>query len=78
VVAPPFGEESIIVYAGSSPLGELDLQVQGAVYQVKTADQDMGTKTRGLKLQAAKGGQTGKEPAASEFFEAKQTVKTMR
>jgi hypothetical protein len=78
VVAPPFGEESIIVYAGSSPLGDLDLQVQGAFYQVKTADQDMGTKTRGLKLQAAKGGQTGKEAAVSEFFEAKQTVKTVR
>ena len=77
-VSPPFGEENIIVYAGSSPLGDLDLQEKGAVYQVKTAGGEMGIKTRGLKLQAGKGSSTGKEPAASEFFETKQKVKTKK
>jgi hypothetical protein len=77
-VSPPFGEENIIVYASSSPLGDLDLQQKGAVYRVKTADQDMGMKTRGLTLQTPKSTPTGKWTAASEFFEAQQTFKTVK
>ena len=77
-VGPPFGEETISVYAGSSPLGSLDLQEKGAFYQVKTTDPDIGARTRGLKLQAAQDTQTSQAPAASEFFEAKQTVKTAK
>lgn len=78
-VSPPFGEESIIVYASSPfPLGNLDLEEKGAVYQVKTADQDMGMKMRGLKLQAVKESSAGKKLAACEFFETKQTVKTKK
>jgi len=77
-VSPPFGEENIIVYASSSPLGDLDLQQKGAVYRVKTADRDVGMKTRGLTLQTAKGTPTGEWTAASEFFEAKQTFKTVK
>jgi hypothetical protein len=38
----------------------------------------MGMKTRGLKLQAGKASSPGKEPAASEFFQTKQTVKTKK
>jgi hypothetical protein len=77
-VSAPFGEESIVVHASSSPLGDLDLQERGGVYQVKTAEGDIGMRTRGLKLQAAKGSSTGKGPAASDFCEAVQTVKTMQ
>jgi len=77
-VAPPFGEETLIVYAASSPLGGLDLQEKGAFYQVKTGDQDTGVRTRGLKLQPVQGPQSGQSPAVSEFFETRQTVKTAK
>jgi hypothetical protein len=69
VVSPPFGDENIIVYASSAPLGEISTAARGGVYQVKTKIKDLGMKTRGIKI-ADK--QEGKEGAA-EFFE--DTVK---
>src|SRR3989338_11019378 len=32
-VSPPFGEENIVVYAGTSQLGDINLEAQGGVYQ---------------------------------------------
>ena len=77
-VAPPFGEETLTVYAASSPLGGLDLQEKGSVYRVKTSEQDTGTRTRGLKLQPTQGPQAGQSPPVSEFFETRQTMKTAK
>ena len=74
-VSPPFGEENIIMYASTSPLGDLSLQDAGGIYQVKTAAKDVGEKTRGVKIrEKAK----GKGTAASEFFEGTLTIKTGR
>jgi hypothetical protein len=72
-VSPPFGEENIIVYASSSPLGDISLKDTGGLYKVKTSSRDVGTKTRGVKL-TEKGDGAG--AAASEFFERKAVLKT--
>jgi hypothetical protein len=72
-VTPPFGEESIIVYSSRSPLGDINLQDAGGVYQVKTKTSDVEIRTRGVKIKE-KG--EGKASAASEFFEGKVTVRT--
>ena len=79
VVNPPFGEENVIVYASSSPLGEIDTEAQGGVYEVKTQTRDIGVKTRGIKLlgKSQDGSPSAvSKPAASEFFEDKVVVKT--
>ncbi len=73
-VSPPFGEESVIVYAGSAPLGEIEVQARGGVYQVKTKAKDIAARTRGIKLREKR--DEGSTPAASEFFEDKVVVKT--
>ncbi len=72
-VSPPFGEESVLVYASTSPLGEISTEAQGGVYRVKTQARDIGLKTRGIKLTEKNEGST---PAASEFFEDKAVVQT--
>ncbi len=74
-VNPPFGEEKIIVYAGSSPLGEIGLQDTGAVYEVTTKAKDVGQRTRGIKV-VQKG--TAPEKAVSEFSEESLTVRTLK
>jgi hypothetical protein len=75
-VSPPFGEENIIVYASTSPLGNIELESLGGVYQVKTMAKDIGDKTRGVKIIEKVG--SAKEISASEFFEEKAVVKTAR
>ncbi|MBU4320958.1 MAG: DUF4384 domain-containing protein [Nitrospinae bacterium] len=72
-VSPPFGEESIMVYASVSQLGDIDLKAEGGVSLVTTKPQDIGNKTRGVKI-VGKG--EGKEQPASEFFEEKVVVRT--
>ncbi|HOK06561.1 MAG TPA: DUF4384 domain-containing protein [Syntrophales bacterium] len=69
-VAPPFGEEDIVVYAGTGELGDLDLETSGGVYRVKTRSAHVGDKTRGLKV-VGKG-----QAAAAEFMEGKVTIRT--
>ena len=74
-VDPPFGEENIIVYASTSPLGDINLEQAGGVYQVKTKIRSIGKMTRGVKLKEKTG---DKESLASEFYEEKVIVKTMK
>ncbi len=73
-VSPPFGEESIIVYASSSPLGDIDVRAAQGVYEVRTRDEDVGIKTRGVKL-VEKGG-SGKGAAPAEFVETSAGLRT--
>jgi hypothetical protein len=70
-ISPPFGEENIVVYASTSPVGELDLAAAGSVYQVKT--KDAGEKTRAVNIKAKT---DGKGAGAAEFYEGKAAVKT--
>lgn len=72
-VTPPFGEENIVVYASSSPLGDINLQSQGGIYRVTTEAKHVGEKTRGIKIKEK---EAGKNAGASEFFEGKVTIKT--
>ncbi|MEI8172385.1 MAG: DUF4384 domain-containing protein [Deltaproteobacteria bacterium] len=85
-VSPPYGDEQIILYASTSPLGDINLRAEGGVYQVKTRERDIGIKTRGVKIKgidedplAKKSiAVTGKKikPEASEFFEENLKIRT--
>ncbi|MEN6319872.1 MAG: DUF4384 domain-containing protein [Syntrophaceae bacterium] len=74
-VSPPFGDEQIILYASTAPLGEIDLEESGAVYGVKTRSKDIGMKTRGIKLVT---GGTKNQPAGAEYREIKIELKTKK
>lgn len=71
-VSPPFGEENVIVYASTSPLGDLSLKPDWGVYQVSTKAKDIGDKTRGVKIKEKVSGGS----AASEFYEGRLSLKT--
>jgi len=76
-VNPPFGDEIVLVYASSTPLGEIGLEAQNGVYQVKTQSRDIGMKTRGVKLMEKTDGKAAISSAsAAEFFEDNVIVKT--
>ncbi len=73
-VSPPFGEENVIVYGSSSPLGDINLQATRGVYAVKTKSKDVGIKTRGVKLTEKSG---SKSAAPAEFVETTASLKTV-
>ncbi|HOC60638.1 MAG TPA: DUF4384 domain-containing protein [Smithellaceae bacterium] len=72
-VNPPFGEESIILYASVTELGDLKLQPTGGIYAVKTKERDIGSKTRGVKVKAAPDGKYGQ---VAEFSEQQVLIRT--
>ena len=72
-VSPPFGDEDIIVYASTAQLGEIGLKAEGGVYQVQTKTEDVGVKTRGVKLTEKKAGASS---GVSEFNEVSAKVST--
>ncbi|RJQ39411.1 MAG: DUF4384 domain-containing protein [Nitrospiraceae bacterium] len=72
-VNPPLGEESIMVYASVSQLGDLSLKKEGGVYQVRTNPKDIGIKTRSIKVKEVT---EGKPQQASDYSEGEVTVKT--
>jgi len=74
-VSAPFGEEGIIVYASTAPLGEIGLKAEGGVYQVQTKTEDVGIKTRGVRISQKAG---GAGPGVSEFNENGITVTTKK
>ena len=77
-VSPPFGEENVMVYASTTPLGEIGVETRGGVYQVKTRTRDIGLKTRGVKPMERTEGKASASvnQSASEFFEDNVVVKT--
>ncbi|MFO7667740.1 MAG: DUF4384 domain-containing protein [Desulfobacterales bacterium] len=75
-VSPPFGSESITVYAGSSQLGDLDLESASGIYDIKTKAADIGTKTRGVKIKQ-KGDDSGMKTPV-EFSEASVLIVTKK
>lgn len=72
-ISPPFGEENVTVYASTSQLGDLNLDAEGGVYQVKTRGVDIGTRTRSVNIRKKA---DGDETFTSEFFESSTVVKT--
>jgi hypothetical protein len=77
-VNPPFGEENIIIYAGSLPLGEIEVQTRGPVYGVKMQMKDVDIRTRGVKFVERSEGKAAASARRAEFFEDKVAVKTGR
>ena len=86
VVSPPFGEEQMIVYASSKPLGDIGLVASGAVYAVDEKPKQISAKTRGIKItetsasppDAATGADYAPAPNArlAEFSEQTLTLTT--
>jgi hypothetical protein len=74
-VNPPFGEESIIIFASVTELGDLNLKQEGSVYSVKTKSQDIGIKTRSIKIKDAS---PGNAQQSGEFSEGSVIVKTKK
>lgn len=74
-VNPPFGEESIMIYASVSELGDLNLKQEGGVYAVKDRPRDIGIKARSIKIKDVSPG-TVQQP--SEFYEGTVIVKTKK
>lgn len=70
-VSPPFGAESVIVYAGTDPLGDISLKPAGSVYEVQTKQETAGVQTRGIKI-------TGKSKASSGFYEETVNLRTSK
>ncbi len=75
-VSPPFGSESITIYAGSSQLGDLDLESASGIYDIKTKPADIGAKTRGIKIKQKEDGGENKTPV--EFSEASVSLVTKK
>jgi hypothetical protein len=72
-VSPPFGQEDILIYAGTAPLGDLNLTTQGDVYQVLSKSADVPKLTRGLKIQKKT---EGSKEGPSEFSEEGLSIRT--
>ena len=74
-VSPPFGEEQIMVYAGTSLLGDIKLESAGGLYRIRIKTEDIGNLTRGVTIKAK---EEGKGASASEFFEDKAMIRTRK
>ena len=73
-VCPPFGTETVTLYASTSPLGELYIAPQSGVYTVRTNASDVPAGVRGIKFVDKEA--EGKMPAAAEFAEMCQELST--
>lgn len=68
-ITPPIGNESLIVYASVSQLGDLNLIQEGGIFKVKMDKKDVSDKTRGLKIKGI-----DSNNKASDFFEMEVAV----
>jgi hypothetical protein len=79
-VTPPFGEDNVIIYASTCPLGEIDLAPDGGVYKINTESEKIGVKSRGVSLSEKIGVKSrgvslkeknpGQKTKTAEFLEA--------
>jgi hypothetical protein len=74
-VTPPFGQEDIIVYASTSPLGDINLAPAGGVYKIKTGSEKVGERSRAVSLKDKIPGQQTK---MAEFSESQVLLTTGR
>jgi hypothetical protein len=72
-VTPPFGQEDIIVYASTAPLGDINLSPAGGVYKIKTESGEVAERNRAVSLKEKFPGQQTK---AAEFSESQIIYKT--
>ena len=74
-VSPPFGLESITVYASTSPTGNLNVLPTGGVYSISNNSADIALATRGVKLNQRDMGKNT-HPQVAEFAEATASATT--
>ncbi|MFO8047535.1 MAG: DUF4384 domain-containing protein [Desulfosudaceae bacterium] len=74
-VVPPFGEETVTVYASTSPLGEVSRRTRGPVYLLESSSEQVASRTRGIQIDSTTAGQSGSAETA-EFYETSLTVRT--
>ena len=74
-VTPPFGQESIIVYSSTAPLGEINLVPAGGVYKITTGAEKVGERSRAVSLKEKNPEQQAK---AAEFSENQIAFTTSR
>jgi len=65
-VTPPFGQENIIVYSSTAPLGEINLSPVGGVYKIKTESGEVAERSRAVSLKEKISGQQTKTAEFSE------------
>lgn len=77
-VSPPFGSESVIIYASTAQLGEIKVTDSGAgVYTVNSSLTDVEAGTRGITLKPkTNDNQPRNSIIAAEFTEAQANLKT--
>jgi hypothetical protein len=66
-VAPPYGRETVTVYASTAPLGALDVTPAGPVFAVAEGGEAVGRRARSVDLGSGPG-------AVAEFVEASADV----
>ncbi len=78
VVGPPFGTETLVVYAATAPLGPLHLKNLGPVFEIQDRKADIPDRMRGLRIQKKSPSAAGGPPvvAAAEFVEQQHQVIT--
>jgi hypothetical protein len=74
-VTPPFGQENIIVYASTAPLGEINLAPAGGVYKIKTESKKVGERSRAVFLKEKN---PERQTKAAEFSEGQVVFATNR
>jgi hypothetical protein len=74
-VSPPYGQESIILYASTAPLGEINLEPAGGGYKINTESESIGLKSRGVALKEKNPYQKAE---TAEFSEAEISFTTGR
>ena len=73
-ISPPFGKESITVYASTSELGKINKTSAGSVYIVNK-EENVGIASRGIKIEAHNG--STKKSSVAEFSESTASLITM-
>jgi Domain of unknown function (DUF4384) len=66
-VTPPFGQEAIILYASTAPLGEINLAPAGGVYKIKIESGEVAERSRAVTLKEKIPGQQTKTAEFSEI-----------
>jgi hypothetical protein len=74
-VTPPFGQENIIIYASTAPLGEINLSPAGGVYKIMTGAEKVAERSRAVSL---KGKNDRQQTEAAEFSEGQFVFATGR
>lgn len=76
-IGEPFGTERLILYASTSPLGQIDTTEAGNDYYLVTdPPQEIAAKTRGITIKKASAGDKKASQDVEEFAEAELEITT--